>query len=130
MAGKLTGYHILLVEDDISSQILIEKVLTYHGASVVAMGSGEKAIDYLKDGNVVDVVILDLKLPRMDGYTVFNAIKEMLPAVPIFAQTAYIYGNESENVLALGFDSYFSKPIDFDRLMDTILITKSSHSAK
>ncbi len=130
MAGKLIGYHILLVEDDISSQILIEKVLTYNGASVVAMGSGEKAIDYLKDGNVVDVVVLDLKLPHMDGYTVFNAIKEMLPAVPIFAQTAYIYGNESENVLALGFDGYFSKPIDFDRLMDTILITKSSHSAK
>ncbi|SDB92863.1 response regulator [Williamwhitmania taraxaci] len=130
MAGKLIGYHILLVEDDISSQILIEKVLTYNGASVVAMGSGEKAIDYLKDGNVVDVVILDLKLPRMDGYTVFNAIKEMLPAVPIFAQTAYIYGNEPENVLALGFDGYFSKPIDFDRLVDTILITKSSHSAK
>jgi len=119
-AWKLKGCHILLVEDDYSSNVLIEKVLVYHGATVVALENGEQAIRYVNAGKKPDVIILDLRLPHMDGYAVFNKIKEILPEIPVIAQTAYVYSNEPENVLALGFEAYFSKPIDFDKLVDTI----------
>ena len=118
--GRLNGCRILLVEDDYSSKVLIEKVLVYNGASVIAMESGEKAIAYVKEGNPLDLVVLDLRLPNIDGYAVFDQIREILPAIPVFAETAYVYSNEPEAVLARGFNGYFSKPIDLDRLVDTI----------
>lgn len=76
LGGRITGKHILLVEDDYSSRILLEKVFVYHGATVKAVDNGEQAIAYILGGNHVDLVILDIRLPRMDGYTVFNKIKE------------------------------------------------------
>jgi len=125
LGGRITGKHILLVEDDYSSRILLEKVLVYHGATVKAADNGEQAIAYILGGNHVDLVILDIRLPRMDGYTVFNRIKEISPEIPIFAQTAYIYSNEPENVIALGFDEYFSKPIDINLLLNKISAIKT-----
>ena len=89
--------------------------------------NGEQAISYVVAGNKIDLVILDIRLPRMDGYDVFNKIKEILPDVPVFAQTAYVFSNEQETVLALGFDAYFSKPIDFQKLLDEIDGIKSAH---
>ena len=127
--GIIQGYHILLVEDDYSSRVLLEKVLVYHGATVNAVGNGEQAIAYVLAGNKIDVVILDIRLPRIDGYSVFNTIKEFSPEVPVFAQTAYIYSNEAENVIALGFDEYFSKPIDISLLLQKISAIKMPPAA-
>lgn len=124
--GRLVGKSILLVEDDYSSRMLLEKVLVFHGAAVNAVDNGEQAISYLMGENQVDLVILDIRLPRMDGYTVFNKIKELSPNLPVFAQTAYIYSNEPENVIALGFDEYFSKPIDINLLLNKISAIKTS----
>ena len=123
--GKLSGSHILLVEDDFASRTLLEKVLVYHGAAVASFDSGEGAIAYVLEGNRVDVAVLDIRLPRMDGYAVFNKLKEILPAVTVFAQTAYVYSNEAETVVALGFDGYYSKPIDFNKLVADIVSVKS-----
>ncbi len=125
LGGRITGKHILLVEDDFSSRMLLEKVLVYHGATVMAVENGEPAVAYVSGGTPVDLVILDIRLPRMDGYTVFNRIKELSPEIPIFAQTAYIYSNEPENVIALGFDEYFSKPIDINLLLNKISAIKT-----
>ena len=117
---RLKGCRILLVEDDYSSNVLIENVLVYNGASVIAVENGEKAVAYVKDGKPVDLVVLDLRLPNIDGYAVFDQIREILPAIPVFAETAYVYSNELAAVIARGFNGYFSKPIDLDRLVDTI----------
>jgi len=122
---RLKGNNILLVEDDFSSKMLLERVLVYHGASVKAVDNGEQAVSYVVAGNMIDLVILDIRLPRMDGYAVFNKIKEILPDVPVFAQTAYVFSNEQETVIALGFDAYFSKPIDIQQLIDAIDAIKS-----
>ncbi len=129
LGGRIMGKHILLVEDDYSSRILLEKVLVYHGATVKAVDNGEQAIAYILGENHVDLVILDIRLPRMDGYTVFNKIKEFSPSIPVFAQTAYIYSNEPENVIALGFDEYFSKPIDINLLLNKISAIKTPPTA-
>ena len=123
--GKLSGIRILLVEDDFASRTLLEKVLVYHGAAVASFDSGEGAVAYVLEGNRVDVAVLDIRLPRMDGYAVFNKLKEVLPAITVFAQTAYVYSNEAETVVALGFDGYYSKPIDFNKLIDEIVSIKN-----
>ena len=105
---------LLLVEDNLEIAELICTLLRKDGFTIHYVDSGEKALEYLKN-NVVKIVILDIMLPGIDGFTVFNLIIKELNT-PIIIISAKINKEDKINGLTLGADDYIEKPIDIDIL--------------
>lgn len=105
---------LLLVEDNLEIAELICTLLRKDGFTIHYVDSGEKALEYLKN-NVVKIVILDIMLPGIDGFTVCNLIRKELNT-PIIIISAKINKEDKINGLTLGADDYIEKPIDIDIL--------------
>lgn len=105
---------LLLVEDNLEIAELICTLLRKDGFTIHYVDSGEKALEYLKN-NVVKIVILDIMLPGIDGFTVCNLIRKELNT-PIIIISVKINKEDKINGLTLGADDYIEKPIDIDIL--------------
>ena len=112
---------VLVVEDDPLSLELMTDLLEGAGWVVHAATSGEAALEHL-DRESIDLVLLDLGLPGMDGHTSMRAIRERQPnsSIPVIAVTAQAMSGDAERAIRAGFDGYLTKPIDTRRLVATI----------
>ena len=123
LAGALRGLHILVVDDDQDTREMLRQLLTHAGALVTTAADGEAALAVLRNV-VADVVISDLSMPRHDGRWVVRNLRALDGApgkVPAIAVTAYRETQLESDALADGFDAYLEKPLDFRRLIETIL---------
>ena len=82
--------------------------------------NGFDALERLKEGEVFDIVLLDIKLPKMDGFEVFDKIRELQPDLKIIAQTAYGKIEDEINIRNHGFNDFISKPIKPDNFYRVI----------
>lgn len=110
---------ILVAEDEEINYLFLEEVLNRTGASVVWAKNGQEAVDLFKS-NTIDLVLMDLKMPEMNGYEAMKFIKETKTGVAIIAQTAFAMSGEREEILEAGFDGYISKPIKIPQLLSII----------
>ena len=110
---------ILVVEDVDTNKIFFDAALRKTKAKILWAKDGQEAIDMFKE-NEVDLVLMDLQLPIMDGYTATRKIKEIDKNIPIIAQTAHVMSGEREKCLEAGCDDYLAKPIRLQILMDTL----------
>ena len=101
---------ILVVEDNLSNFEFIKAVLSKTKAKILWAESGLKAIDIFRKKNV-DIVLMDIQIPEMDGYEATLRMKKMKPEIPVIAQTAYAMSHDREKALEVGCDDYISKPI-------------------
>lgn len=115
----LDGKTALLVEDDDTSMILITQYLQGAGMDVIAAQNGQQAVEYC-DTKDIDIVLMDVKLPVMDGYEATGKIKENHPDIPVIAQTAYAMRGDKDKAIEAGCDEYVSKPINKDMLIKLI----------
>ncbi len=115
-AGKV----ILLVEDNELNVKLLEKLLEPTRVKVIWARDGNPSIEICKSGQQVDLILMDIQMPEMDGYQATKIIKSIKPDVPIIAQTAYAMTGERERILAAGFDEYLSKPIQIKELIQIL----------
>ncbi len=111
-----TGKVILVVEDEDSNYFLMDRLLKRTGVKLSWAKNGMDAIQYCNNQHF-DLVLMDIRMPGMDGYEATNIIKKDHKTLPIIAQTAYALKGERENSLAAGCDNYISKPIDSRELM-------------
>jgi len=116
---------VLVVEDEFLNMVLVRDLLAIHGYIVIEAETGEEALELLNQ-NIPDLILMDLQLPRMDGYTVLKNIKgkEELKNIPIVALTASVMTGDREKVLSEGFDGYIPKPIntkEFPRQIESFL---------
>lgn len=122
--GELAGVHVLVVEDEPSNRKVHEILLRGAGANVSLASSGEEALGLLQgQGAPVDLVLLDLQMPGMDGFEVARAIRKMgspLVDVPIVALSGNVMSKEPERVLAVGMNGFLSKPVLRASLIDEI----------
>jgi two-component system cell cycle response regulator DivK len=121
---------ILYVEDNPDNRTLIRRVLMAEGYAVIDASNAIQALEKLEDGNT-DLILMDINMPDMDGYTLTSKIKSM-PAynkIPIIAVTANVMRGDREKSLEAGCDGYIQKPIDIDLLAQQIerFMTRSSH---
>jgi two-component system cell cycle response regulator DivK len=88
---------------------------------VIDAGDATSALEYLK-ANSPDLILMDINMPDIDGYTLTNELKSMpnLVGVPIVAITANVMKGDRERTLSAGCDGYIEKPIDVDRFIDQI----------
>src|SRR3972149_6077481 len=112
---------ILYVEDNPDNRSLIRRVLNAEGYSVVEAGNAGQALDRLKEGKT-DLILMDINMPDMDGYTLTAKIKGLADYthIPIIAETANVMRGDREKSLEAGCDGYIQKPIDIDTLAQYI----------
>ncbi len=106
----LSGKTILVVEDNYSNYYLLKVHLNHLNAEVIPSRNGREAVDIFHN-NIIDLVLMDLKMPKMDGFDAMKAIKAINPDIIIVAQTAYAMSGDQERALSMGFDDYLIKPI-------------------
>jgi len=110
---------ILLAEDEKGNYLYLSKLLGQQGAIVHWAKNGIEAVDMCRK-NKYDLVLMDIKMPDMDGIEAFKIIRAEKPELPVIAQTAFARHEEEQNIRAVGFDDYISKPIRKEILLDMI----------
>jgi len=103
--------NVLLVEDNVDSQTLVYHLLTHMGYTVIVANTGEEALGLLQT-QTFDMAVIDLALPRLDGWQLFDFIKREHRAMPCVAITAYDSSEVSRGAENVGFSAYFAKPIN------------------
>lgn len=111
---------ILIVEDSQISYELLTKFLKDTEVNIVYAPDGEKAVEICKQNENIDLVLMDIQLPVLDGLEATSQIKEFRPNLPIIAQTANAMEEDKPNILAAGCDDYIAKPIDRTDLLEKI----------
>ncbi len=111
---------ILLVEDEESNYIFMREVLSRTKVNLKWAENGREAIDILNSGEKIDVILLDIRMPVMDGYETIEKIREMGINIPVIAQTAYAMVEDKDKMITAGFDAYLSKPIQINLLFSTL----------
>lgn len=114
---------ILIVDDEPKLCEILRQFLESHGFRVIAQaGSGQEAVEQLKR-HAPTVVLLDVKMPGMDGLATLRQLKALRPAVTVIMVTAFEEEDAMEEALALGADDYILKPVNTEYL-ETILLSK------
>jgi PAS domain S-box-containing protein len=109
----------ILVAEDIDSNFqLIKYFLTGTNAEIIRAVNGQEAVNYCMSDKSIDLILMDIKMPVMDGYTATRIIRENNISIPIIAQTAY--ANDKENALKAGCTAFVSKPFDKKGLLSVI----------
>ena len=114
----LAGRRILVVEDDPLNRFFIEQLLRKEALEVSVAESGEAALELLRQDPEIDLVLMDVSMPGMDGYETTQKIRAELglASLPVIALTAHAIEGERERCLDAGMDEYLTKPIDIDAL--------------
>jgi two-component system cell cycle response regulator DivK len=112
---------VLYVEDNPDNRNLIRRVLSADGYAMIEASKAEQAIEKLENEKV-DLILMDINMPDMDGYTLTAKIKkiEKFSKIPIIAVTANVMRGDREKSLEAGCDGYIQKPIDIDTLTQQI----------
>lgn len=120
--GLLAGKQVLVAEDNEINQKLIEFVLRKAGGTVTIANNGEEAIQHIQQNNPYDLIIMDLQMPKMDGYATTWYIRHHLRlTTPIIAMTATAMKDEQWQCLHAGMNDYMTKPFEFADLYKRIV---------
>ena len=117
----LKGKTILIAEDEMSNYQYLKVLLKKTEANIIWVKNGQEAIDICKDGKTkIDVILMDLKMPKKSGIKATIEIKKMNPKLPIIAQTAFANMEDKDKALKAGCDDFLTKPIERNKLIKTI----------
>jgi len=108
---------ILIVDDEINNFILLKTYLKFPGITVHYAENGYEAVKICESSAKIDLVLMDIKMPVMDGVTAFEKIRALRKNLPIVAQTAYGLKEEQMRFIEIGFDGYIPKPIEKEELI-------------
>jgi PAS domain S-box-containing protein len=115
----LHGVRVLVVDDEPDARELVKRVLEEHGAAVVTAASGPEAIDVL-GATAPDVLVSDLGMPGMDGYTFIRSLRAGGGGLPAVAVTAFARPEDRQRALAAGYQAHLAKPIEPGELVTAV----------
>ncbi len=116
---KWEGKTILIAEDEDLNYKVLESALLRTNARVIRAINGLEAVEHIKD-NHIDLVLMDIQMPTMDGYKATQAIKKINHNIPVIAQTSFAMEGEKEKCLMAGCDDYLAKPLNLNELFGKI----------
>ncbi len=108
--------NVLIVENEENIRAIMNKVLTREGYHVIEAKSAEEGLDII-DKNHIDLIVLDLMLPKMDGYEFTKILRDMDIEIPILMATAKQLPNDKHKGFIVGTDDYMTKPLDMDEFI-------------
>ncbi|MGI4750670.1 MAG: ATP-binding response regulator [Janthinobacterium lividum] len=109
----LSGFNILIAEDNKINMMIAKKILTGYKAAITCAYNGKEALDILEQGADYALILMDLEMPVMNGFTAITKVKEMYPTIPVIAFTASLMDQEMlAELMSLGFTDFISKPFE------------------
>ena len=108
--------NVLVIEDEENIRKIISKVLSREGYHVFEASSAEEGLDII-DKNLINLIVLDLTLPKMDGYEFTKELREANIEIPILMATAHQLPNDKHKGFMAGTDDYMTKPLDMDEFV-------------
>lgn len=111
---------ILIVDDDNISNLLLENILKVITSQILKAHSGNEGVELFKANSDIDLIMMDIKMPGMDGYQATKLIREISKDVIIIAETAFALTGDEDKALAAGCNNYISKPIISEKLFSII----------
>jgi CheY-like chemotaxis protein len=115
-----SGKTILIAEDDEVSYVFLKEILQKTNARIVHAVNGKEVVEAVKFTEDIDIILMDMNMPFMDGFTATKTIKGIRPSLPIIAQTAYAMEGDREKTILAGCDDYLAKPINPPSLLAKI----------
>jgi CheY-like chemotaxis protein len=118
------GKKVMIVDDDVRNIFSLTSVLESQGMNVVFAENGKDALVRLKEHPDVDIVLMDVMMPEMDGYETTRAIRELegFQELPIISLTAKAMKGDREKSIAAGASDYITKPVDTDQLLSLMRV--------
>ena len=130
-SASLKGMRVLLVDDNEMNREIAEEILTEKGVVVDTANDGDVAVEKIVNSapGTYELVLMDIQMPRMNGYDATRTIRG-LPAprkanIPIVAMTANAFEEDKKNALLAGMDGHLAKPIDYEKLIQTLIKFRS-----
>jgi two-component system, sensor histidine kinase len=123
----LRGRKVLVVEDSPDNQLLTQLYLVRAGAEVQFANDGEEAIEKASK-NLYDLILMDIQMPHMDGYTATRVLRDRGYGGPIVALTGYAMREDAEKCMRAGCDGYLTKPFDRKTLVESVLRYASDYA--
>jgi CheY-like chemotaxis protein len=120
--GVLAGKKVLIVDDDIRNIFAMTSVLEREHMRVLAAETGKEAIEKLQFTDGIDIVLMDIMMPDMDGYDTMRAIRRIgrFKGLPIIAVTAKAMKGDREKTLSAGAWDYLAKPVDTEQMLSVL----------
>ncbi len=117
--NSLEGHKILLVDDDLRNTFALSKALQGVGLDVVIADNGQRALDRLDEESGIELVLMDVMMPVMDGYEATRKLREMdcFKDLPVISLTAKAMSDDKAKCLEAGANDYMTKPVDMDKLV-------------
>jgi len=110
--SNVLALRVLLAEDNIVNQKVATKMLQKLGCEVTLVENGQQAVDFLATGTPVDLVLMDCRMPEMDGLEATRTIRRQMNSIPIIALTANDTEEDREDCMNAGMDEFLPKPLD------------------
>lgn len=110
ITSDLAGLKILLIEDTPSNLALLREMLTDTHAVILEASTAEEGLKILGQERHVDLALVDIRLPDLDGFSLIQRIRSAHPKIPVIAQTAYAYEQDKQKCLDAGASCYLAKP--------------------
>ncbi len=107
---------VMIAEDDYTSYQLLLTTLKKWNIGVVRAETGIQAVEMVRANNRIKLVLMDIKMPEMDGFEATQIIKSLRPELPVVIQTAYAFKDDNEKAFAYGCDDFITKPISTEKL--------------
>ena len=120
----LKGKHVLVVDDIKMNRLMLTRVLEGKEMSVVLATNGQEALERLKEDKGIDLVLMDIMMPVMDGYEAMRCIRKVdhYKDIPIMAFTAKVMAEDRERCMSAGADDYMPKPVEVEELLKTLQV--------
>jgi len=117
---NLASKTILVAEDDEVNYHLIEEVLKYTNAKILWAKNGTQSVELMQKHPETDLILMDIRMPEMDGYQATKKIKQINSEIPIIVQTAFAMVDEKQKSFDAGCDDYLAKPLNTKKLLGMI----------
>jgi CheY-like chemotaxis protein len=115
------GKTILVAEDETNNFLLINELLVEMKLNVIRAETGLEVMNKCSAGNLPDLILMDIKMPVMDGIEATKKIKKLHPGLPVIVLTAYALEVDKKRIFESGCDDYLVKPIQYQMLFETLL---------
>lgn len=123
MNEKLKNKSVLIVDDDERNRYALSSYLDMLEMNVFTANDGESALTFLRSGNDIDIILLDIMMPIMDGYEMLRVLRsdKALKDIPVIAVTARAMKDDEMKCLEAGASDYIPKPIDLKSLLSKMI---------
>jgi CheY-like chemotaxis protein len=118
---NLEGKTILVVDDVDVNIELIKEILEGTNITILDAHNGQQAINSCVQFKNIDIVLMDIQMPIMNGYEATRQIKKIRPGLPIIAQTAYAFAEDVSKCMDAGCNDYIAKPFDRNKLIEILM---------